>query len=65
MTYLIDTDWAADWLAERRAARELLTRLQPAGLFLSLLSYGELYEGIYFGMDPHLMEQRFQDSSRA
>jgi predicted nucleic acid-binding protein len=45
--YLVETDRAADWLKGRPDAVELLTRLAPDGLALSLISLGELYEGIY------------------
>jgi tRNA(fMet)-specific endonuclease VapC len=50
--YLVETDRAADWLNGRPDAVELLRSLAPAGLALSLISLGELYEGIYFGRDP-------------
>ena len=51
MKYLIETDRAADWLKGRTDAVELLTSIAPDGLATSLISLGELYEGIYFGRD--------------
>jgi predicted nucleic acid-binding protein len=50
--YLVDTDRAADWLKGRPDALDLLQLLAPDGLAISLISLGELYEGIYFGGDP-------------
>jgi len=50
--YLVETDRAADWLKGRPDAVELLRSLAPEGLAISLISLGELYEGIYFGRDP-------------
>lgn len=52
MKYLVDTDRAADGLKGRPDAVDLLTRLSADGLAISLVSLGELYEGIYFGRDP-------------
>jgi len=50
--YLIETDRAADWLKGRPDAIELLKNLASDGLALSLISLGELYEGVYFGRNP-------------
>src|SRR5262245_6591724 len=38
--------------ASRIAAVQLLTRLAPERLAMSLISLGELYEGVYFRGDP-------------
>ncbi len=48
MKYLIDTDWIADHLEDKPAAVALLTSLfnEGAGLSISLITYGEIYEGI-------------------
>jgi len=59
VSYLVDTDRVADWLHGRQATVELLRALQPDGLAISLITYGELYEGIYFGRDPRRHEQGF------
>src|SRR3990172_5321025 len=50
--YLVDTDWIVDVLNGRETAAETLLRLAPDGLAISLISYGELYEGAYFSRDP-------------
>jgi tRNA(fMet)-specific endonuclease VapC len=49
VTYLIDTDVVADWLKGIQTARALLPTLQPAGIAISLITVGEILEGIYFG----------------
>ena len=57
MRYLIETDRAADWLKGRPEAVDLLRSLAPDGLALSLISLGELYEGVYFGNNPERDER--------
>ena len=47
MSYLIDTDLIIDALHEQSTALDLLDRLAPDGLAISILSLGELYEGAY------------------
>jgi tRNA(fMet)-specific endonuclease VapC len=64
MTYLVDTDWAAEYLSGYRRAVTLLTTLQPQGIAISYPTYGELYEGIYTGADPRGQEHGFQQFLR-
>src|SRR5437867_9613564 len=59
MRYLVDTDWVADYLKGRADAVTLLTALSQDGIAISLISYGEIYEGLYFGPDPNRYEQVF------
>ena len=59
MSYLIDTDTVADWLNNRPEAVRLLAVLQPEGLAISLITYGEVYDGIYYGRDPGSAERTF------
>lgn len=59
MSYLIDTDAVADWLNNRPTVVSLLTALEPDGLAISVIIYGEVYEGIYFGRDPRAAERAF------
>jgi predicted nucleic acid-binding protein len=47
--YLIDTDWVADHLANRPDATRLLASLFDEGIAISLVTYGEIYEGIFYG----------------
>ncbi len=64
MTYLVDTDYVADWLKGRPAAVQLLTTLRQDGLAISDITYGEIYEGIYYGRDPKAAEQGFRQFLR-
>lgn len=50
--YLLDSDWAIDVLNGRTTAIELLLRLEPSGIALSVISYGEIYQGAYYGRNP-------------
>ncbi len=60
MTYLLDTDYVADYLVGRPDATALLDILSEQGSAISLITLGEIYEGIYFGRDPHKSEEGFQ-----
>ncbi len=64
MTYLVDSDWVADWLKGYRAALQLLTTLRPAGLAISAVTYGEIYEGIYHGQNRGAQERGFRQFLR-
>lgn len=59
MMYLVDTDWVVDYLKGRTQAIDTLNRLVKKGLAISIITYGEIYEGIYFGQDPKLAEKGF------
>ncbi len=59
MRHLVDTDAVADWLNNRPEAVSLLPALEPEGLAISLITYGEVYDGIYYGRDPRAAEQAF------
>ncbi len=52
MTHLIDTDWVIDVLNGQQVAASALVALAPQGLFLSVITYGELYEGAYHSRNP-------------
>jgi tRNA(fMet)-specific endonuclease VapC len=60
MKYLVDTDWLIDYLKGREAARQLLDPLVHQGLAISLITYGEIFEGILYGRDPTRHEQVFR-----
>ncbi len=60
MTYLVDSDWVADYLDGRQPAVALLARLAPSGIAISLVTYGEIFEGIYYGHDPKRAEATFR-----
>lgn len=59
MSYLIDTDWLIDYLSGRPQAVELLESLIPAPFFISIITYAEVYEGVYYGQNPQQQEQAF------
>lgn len=59
--YLIDTDWVIEYLKGRDETVGILQSLAPDGLAISLITYGEIYEGIYRGNDPDRHEQIFAD----
>ena len=59
MKYLVDTDWVIDYLKGQKRATEMLASLSSDGVAISLISYGEIYEGIFFGKDPKRHEKDF------
>jgi predicted nucleic acid-binding protein len=59
MKYLVDTDWVADYLKGRPEAVQLLGQLANEGLAISLITLGEIYEGIYYGRDVKAHERGF------
>lgn len=59
MSYLVDTDWLAEYLKGRPAAVLLLNQLANEGLAISLITLGEIYEGIYYGQDAKAHERGF------
>jgi predicted nucleic acid-binding protein len=50
--YLLDTDWVVDILNGQEQAIHTVLELAPAGLAVSIITYGELYEGTAFARDP-------------
>lgn len=56
MTYLVDSDWIIAFLGGRIDAVRLLSVLEPQGLAISLMTLGEVYEGVYYGRDPNAAE---------
>lgn len=64
MTHLVDSDYVVDWLIGRPDVVALLSALRRDGLAISLITYGEIYEGIYRGRDPQSSERRFRQFRR-
>ncbi|MDP2897802.1 MAG: type II toxin-antitoxin system VapC family toxin [bacterium] len=60
MSYLNDSDWVADWLAGKPQAVRLITNLSEENVAISLITFGEIYEGIYYGRDPREAEVGFK-----
>jgi tRNA(fMet)-specific endonuclease VapC len=63
--YLIDSDWVADYLNGRQPAFNLFDRLADEGVAISVITLGEIYEGIYYGTDPTGNEIGFQQLLRS
>ena len=61
MKHLIDSDVVVEYLRARPSTLTLIQALNPSGLAVSLITYGEVYEGIYFGHNPPAQEQAFVD----
>lgn len=60
MKYLIDTDWVVDYLTGQESARILFDTLLPHGIAISIISFSEIYEGIYTSRDPELAARVFR-----
>lgn len=65
MSYLLDTDVVANALKGRQRDIDLVIELSSQNLFISIITYGEIYEGIYFGRDPKNDEKVFQKFLRS
>ena len=50
--YLIDSDIVISYLKGRPDTVSLLASLLHDGLAISVITYGELYEGIFYGPEP-------------
>ncbi|HKG25334.1 MAG TPA: type II toxin-antitoxin system VapC family toxin [Thermomicrobiales bacterium] len=50
--YLIDTDWIIDVFNNQTQAAATLKRLADQGLAVSVITYGELYQGAFYSRDP-------------
>ena len=60
MMYLVDTDWI---IRHFRGDREVVRRIEeltPEGIGISVVSMGELYEGVYKASDPTRSEEALQ-----
>lgn len=59
MKYLVDTTWGIDYLTGQKAADDLFTALMPGGLAISVVTFSEVYEGIYGSRNPKRAEATF------
>lgn len=59
MAYLLDSDILIDHFAELPAATQLVERLAPTGIAVSIISYMEIYEGILRSPDRPSAEAKF------
>ena len=53
MEYLIDTDWAIDYMHGHQPVVQRFDELSPLGIGLSIVSLAELYDGM-FGAEERL-----------
>jgi len=65
MNYLVDSDWVVDYLAGKQEAISLLSSVLQDGIGISLITLGEIYEGIYYGRDPQRSEAVFRQFLRS
>jgi len=59
VSYLIDTDWTIDYLNGIGRAVALVTSLVPDPIAISLVTYGEVSDGIYHGTGQTVSESGF------
>jgi hypothetical protein len=52
MTFLVDSDWLIDAIAGIPSALDAIQRNGPRGLSVSIMTFGEVYEGAYGFPDP-------------
>ena len=50
--FLLDSDWIIDALGNQSAAKEAITRHRAAGIAVSIVALGELYDGAVRDQDP-------------
>jgi predicted nucleic acid-binding protein len=60
MSYLIDSDWVIDYLRGVQTAVAFLHAHARDNLAISLMTYGEVYEGIYYGPSRRVSEEGFR-----
>src|SRR5262245_16532124 len=60
MRYLVDSDWLIDAFLGIPTAVNLLAQLRDDGLAVSIISYGELFEGALGAPDPATELARFR-----
>ena len=60
MQYLVDSDWAIDYLQRRRRAMRQIDALLPHGIGISIVSLGEIHEGLLGARDRDQAERDLQ-----
>lgn len=59
--YLVDTDWAVNFLLGHPETTDRLRQFRPEGLALSVVSLAELYEGVFYSRSPQQSQQGLDD----
>ena len=57
MQYLVDTDWVIDYMHQVARVVDRIAELTPEGIGLSVVSLGELYDGVQGDADPEQSER--------
>ena len=57
MRYLVDSDWAVDYLNGIQRIVQNLNTLFPEGVGISVISVAELYDGVFGANDPENAER--------
>lgn len=60
MAYLIDSDWVIDHLLDVPAAVNLLEGLSEQGLAISIITYLEVYQGVFRSPDPEEAQEKLE-----
>lgn len=60
MSYLLETDRVIDWLSGGSETVALVRRIAAQGLAISLISYGEVFDGIVHGKHPAQRQHDFE-----
>ena len=61
MTYLLDADWIISFLNGRSQAIDLIASLADEGIAVSVIAYGEIYEGLLGTASPERRIAEFDD----
>ena len=61
MPFLVDTDWIIHYLRGRSDLIAKLSSYLTEGIFVSIISLAELYEGVYYSVDPAGSEAGIQN----
>ena len=57
LSYLVDTHWVVDHLGGDQQTTSRLMELEPSGIAISIVSLGELYEGVYYSSNPEQSQE--------
>src|SRR6266581_8979987 len=60
MPYLVDTDLVIDHLADIPEAQQLLDKLAPEGIAISIITYMEAYQGVVRSVNTKEARAKFQ-----
>jgi tRNA(fMet)-specific endonuclease VapC len=65
MPYLVDTDLLIDHLAHTPQANQLLDRIAPEGIAISIITYMEAYQGVVRSPNPQEARTKLQAFRRS